>query len=74
LSASAEKLANFHRNNSGMNVKVVHLDNIYTMNFLLQAGYGALNFVKYVYFNAQLLQKSKIFESFEQSLDFKIEF
>lgn len=53
LSSSAEKLANFHRNNTGMNVKVVHLENIYTEFSSGKQDIGAIrNLVKYVYHNA----------------------
>jgi hypothetical protein len=53
LNSAAEKLANFHRNNSGMNVKVVHLENIYTEFCSGKQDIGAIrNFVKYVYNNA----------------------
>lgn len=53
LNASAEKLANFHRSNSGMNVKVVSTENIYTEFCSGKQDIGAIrNFVKYVYGNA----------------------
>ena len=58
LNTSAEKLADFHRNNSGMNVKVVHLENIYTEFTSGKQDIGAIrNFVKYVYFNASTPSK-----------------
>jgi hypothetical protein len=53
LKNQAEKLANFHRNNSQMNVKVVTLDLIYQEFASGKQDVGAIrNFVKYVYFNA----------------------
>jgi hypothetical protein len=53
LNSSAEKLANFHRKNSGMNVKVVNLENIYAEFCSGKQDIGAIrNFVKYVYNNA----------------------
>ncbi len=53
LSSSAEKLANFHRSNSGMNVKVVFTEDIYTEFSSGKQDIGAIrNFVKYVYNNA----------------------
>ena len=53
LNSAAEKLASFHRTNSGMNVKVVHLENIYTEFCSGKQDIGAIrNFVKYVYGNA----------------------
>lgn len=53
LNIQAEKLANFHRNRSGMNVKVVNLENIYEEFSSGKQDIGAIrNFVKYVYENA----------------------
>jgi hypothetical protein len=53
LNAQAEKLANFHRNHSGMHVKVVNLENIYEEFSSGKQDIGAIrNFVKYVYQNA----------------------
>ena len=53
LNSAAEKLAAFHRSNSGMNVKVVHLENIYIEFCSGKQDIGAIrNFVKYVYQNA----------------------
>lgn len=53
LVAQAESLANFHRNNSNMNVKVVTLPTIYTEFGGGKQDVAAIrNFVKYVYSNA----------------------
>lgn len=53
LNASAEKLANFHRSYSNLNVKVVNLETIYPEFSTGQQDIAAIrNFVKYVYFNA----------------------
>ncbi len=53
LSAQAEKLANFHRNNSGLVVKVVNLENIYPEFSSGKQDIGAIrNFIRYVYYNA----------------------
>lgn len=53
LNAQAEKLANFHRNYSNLNVKVVNLDVIYQEFACGKQDIGAIrNFVKYVYQNA----------------------
>jgi hypothetical protein len=53
LVAQAETLANFHRNNSNMNVKVVSLPLIYTEFGGGKQDVAAIrNFVKYVYDNA----------------------
>jgi hypothetical protein len=53
LQSSAEKLAAFHRSNSGLHVKVVLLDQIYQEFSSGQQDIGAIrNFVKYVYRNA----------------------
>ncbi len=53
LNAQAEKLANFHRNYSGMNVKVVNLETIYEEFSSGKQDIGAIrNFVKFVYQNA----------------------
>ena len=58
LSTQAEKLANFHRNNSQMNVKVIKLDDIYTEFSSGKQDIGAIrNLVKYVYFNASTSAK-----------------
>lgn len=53
LNGSAEKLANFHRTHSNLNVKVVNLENIYQEFSSGKQDIGAIrNFVKYVYNNA----------------------
>ena len=53
LDAQAEKLANFHRSYSGLNVKVVNLDVIYQEFGGGKQDIGAIrNFIKYVYQNA----------------------
>jgi hypothetical protein len=53
LVAQAESLANFHRNNSNMNVKVVTLPTIYNEFGGGKQDVAAIrNFVKYVYSNA----------------------
>lgn len=74
LKAQAEKLANFHRNNSQMNVKVVTLDLIYQEFGSGKQDIGAIrNFVKYVYFNASATDKRvKYLNLFgDASYDFK---
>src|SRR5690606_28703130 len=58
LNAQAEKLANFHRNNSGLVVKVVNLENIYPEFSSGKQDIGAIrNFVRYVYHNASAPDK-----------------
>lgn len=53
LNSSAETLANLHRTQSGLNVKVVNLENIYHEFSSGQQDIGGIrNFVKYVYNNA----------------------
>lgn len=53
LNSSAEKLAAMHRTQSGLNVKVVNLENIYEEFSSGKQDIGAIrNFVKYVYNNA----------------------
>jgi hypothetical protein len=53
LASEAERLANFHRNFSNLNVKVVTLDKIYQEFSSGKQDIGAIrNLVKYVYFNA----------------------
>jgi len=53
FNSSAEKLANMHRTQSGLNVKVVNLENIYEEFSAGKQDIGAIrNFVKYVYNNA----------------------
>ena len=53
LNSQAEKLANFHRSYSNLNVKVVNLENIYQEFSSGKQDIAAIrNFIKYVYFNA----------------------
>ena len=53
LVSQAERLASFHRNHSGLNVKVVTLDKIYEEFSSGKQDIGAIrNFIKYVYENA----------------------
>ncbi len=53
LASEAERLANFHRSYSNLNVKVVTLDKIYQEFSSGKQDIGAIrNLVKYVYFNA----------------------
>nr|WP_294938602.1 type IX secretion system sortase PorU [uncultured Flavobacterium sp.] len=53
LKAQAEKLANFHRSYSQLNVKVVELPLIYQEFSSGKQDIGAIrNFIKYIYFNA----------------------
>lgn len=69
----AERLANFHRNYSGMNVKVVPLENIYQEFSSGKQDIGAIrNFVKYIYLNAPNGNKIKYLNLFgDASFDFK---
>lgn len=74
LNASAEKLANFHRSYSNLNVKVVNLENIYQEFSSGKQDIGAIrNFVKYVYKNASSEAKRvKYLNLFgDASFDFK---
>ncbi|WP_432671921.1 type IX secretion system sortase PorU [Flavobacterium sp. SM2513] len=74
LNSAAEKLANFHRSNSGMIVKVINLDDIYTEFCSGKQDIGAIrNFVKYVYNNASTAtNKVKYLNLFgAASFDFK---
>lgn len=74
LVAQAETLANFHRNNSNMNVKVVPLPLIYTEFGGGKQDVAAIrNFVKYVYDNASnTTSKVKYLNLFgDASYDFK---
>lgn len=74
LNASAEKLANFHRSYSALNVKVVHLENIYHEFSSGKQDIGAIrNLVKYVYKNASSDNKRvKYLNLFgDTSFDFK---
>ncbi len=53
LLSQAERLANFHRTKSNLNVKVIVLESLYTEFSSGQQDIGAIrNFVKYVYDNA----------------------
>ncbi|MFT3795203.1 type IX secretion system sortase PorU [Flavobacterium sp.] len=69
----AEKLANFHRNYSGMKVKVVALEAIYQEFSSGKQDIGAIrNFMRYVYFNAPNGNKVKYLNLFgDASYDFK---
>ena len=74
LNPQAEKLANFHRNYSGINVKVVNLDLIYQEFGGGKQDIGAIrNFIKYVYQNASSsAKKVKYVNLFgDASFDFK---
>ena len=74
LAAQAEKLANFHRQYSSLNVKVVSLEQIYKEFCSGKQDIGAIrNFVKYVYFNASSPdRKVKYLNLFgDASYDFK---
>ncbi len=74
LKNQAEKLANFHRNYSQLNVKVVTLDLIYQEFASGKQDIGAIrNFVKYVYLNASAPDKRvKYLNLFgDASYDFK---
>lgn len=74
LNPQAEKLANFHRNYSGLNVKVVNLETIYNEFSSGKQDIGAIrNFVKYVYQNASTPSKKvKYLNLFgDASFDFK---
>ncbi len=54
----AEDLANFHRRNSGMSVRVVPLDKIYQEFSSGKQDIAAIrNFIKYVYWNASMPEK-----------------
>ena len=69
----AEKLANFHRNYSGLIVKVVTLESIYPEFSSGKQDIGAIrNFIKYVYYNAPFGNKVKYVNLFgDASYDFK---
>ncbi|RZK09536.1 MAG: type IX secretion system sortase PorU, partial [Flavobacterium sp.] len=74
LNTSAEKLANFHRSYSNLNVKVVNLENIYQEFSSGKQDIGAIrNFVKYVYKNASAdTKRVKYLNLFgDASFDFK---
>lgn len=54
----AETLANFHRNNSGLEVKVVTTESIYHEFSSGKQDIGAIrNFIRYVYWNASVPEK-----------------
>ena len=58
LNAQAERLANFHRSSSQLNVKVVNLENIYQEFSSGKQDIGAIrNFMKYIYENASIPSK-----------------
>jgi len=58
LNSQAERLANFHRNYSQLNVKVVNLENIYQEFSSGKQDIGAIrNFVKYIYNNSSTSAK-----------------
>jgi hypothetical protein len=58
LNATAETLAAYHRNRSGLNVKVVNLENIYQEFSAGKQDIAAIrNFIKYVYTNASTPEK-----------------
>lgn len=74
LVTQAEKLANFHRNYSQLNVKVVNLDAIYHEFSSGKQDVAAIrNFVKYVYFNASADDKRLKYVNLfgDASFDFK---
>jgi len=74
LNAQAQKLAEFHRNNSNFNVKVVSLETIYQEFSSGKQDIGAIrNFVKYIYYNASSPNKRiKFLNLFgDASFDFK---
>ncbi len=61
LKPQAEKLANFHRNYSHLNVKVVELSLIYQEFSSGKQDIGAIrNFIRYVYFNNPSYPNNKI--------------
>jgi hypothetical protein len=58
LSMQAERLADFHRNNSGLSVRVVTLEKIYHEFASGKQDVAAIrNFIKYVYWNASASDK-----------------
>ena len=74
LKSQAEKLADFHRNYSQMNVKVVSLETIYEEFSSGKQDIAAIrNFVKYVYENASALDKRVKYVNLfgDASFDFK---
>ncbi len=74
LTAQAEKLANFHRTYSQLNVKVVTLESIYQEFCSGKQDVAAIrNFIKYVYFNASSPDKKVKYVNLfgDASYDFK---
>ncbi len=74
LTTQAEKLANFHRNYSGLNVKVVQTELIYQEFSSGKQDIGAIrNFIKYVYENGSTINtRVKYVNLFgDASFDFK---
>jgi hypothetical protein len=74
LRVQAEKLANFHRTNSQLNVKVVLLETIYQEFSSGKQDIGAIrNLIKYVYFNASAPDKRVKYVNLfgDASFDFK---
>ncbi len=74
LNSQAERLANFHRGYSNLNVKVVNLDDIYQEFGSGKQDIGAIrNFVRYVYLNASsTANRVKYLNLFgDASFDFK---
>lgn len=70
----AEKLANFHRNNSGLKVRTIKLEEIYQEFSSGKQDVAAIrNFVKYVYFNASSISKRVKYVNLfgDASFDFK---
>ena len=58
LMSQAETLANFHRNNSGLSVRVIALENVYQEFSSGKQDIAAIrNLIKYVYWNASSLEK-----------------
>lgn len=74
LNSQAEKLANFHRNRSGLVVKVVNLETIYQEFSSGKQDIGAIrNFIRYVYHNASAPDKKVKYVNLfgDASFDFK---
>lgn len=74
LNSQAEKLAQFHRNKSGLVVKVVNLENIYQEFSSGKQDIGAIrNFIRYVYHNASSEDKRVKYVNLfgDASFDFK---
>ncbi len=58
LMSQAETLANFHRNNSGLSVRVIALENVYQEFSSGKQDIAAIrNLIKYVYWNASSPEK-----------------